>query len=86
MKISMIKDIRAGNFRGWEVPASMGPDKAFKALKNGGFTPIMKKLQKPTGERYAMLGVRLYVAPWERGILETLLREADKIVRKALGC
>jgi hypothetical protein len=86
ISISRIRDIRTGNFRGWEIPSSIGPNKAYNALKKGGFSPIMRKLQKTTGERYALLGVRIRVAPWERGILESILKEADRIVRKALGC
>jgi len=83
--ISQIKAIRSGNFGGWKIPLSLNPARAYKALDRAQYRPVMQKVME-NGERYALLGVRLYVAPWERAILESLFKEADKIVCRALGC
>jgi len=85
MRVSQVKRIRSGNFVGWKIPTAMNPNKAFNALKSRGYAPVMQKYQENT-TRIALLGVRLRVAPWERAILECLLREADRIVCRALGC
>jgi len=83
MRISQIRRIRSGNFCGWKIPVTMNPGKAFKDLQKAQYRPVMQKIME-NGQRFAIIGVRLAVAPWERGVLETLLREADKIVRKSL--
>jgi hypothetical protein len=78
--VSQIRLIRKGQFAGWLVPIYHAK-KAFNALENGQYKPRMQ--YQPGG--VALIGVRLYVAPWEKGILEPLMREADRIVRRACG-